>query len=33
MSTDYNAIIEQNIVEMLDASKRRIEPEDMLRIK
>ena len=33
MEKDYNAIIEQNINEMFDAIKRRIEPEDMLRIK
>ena len=33
MNTDYDAIIEQNIDEMMNAIKRRIEPEDILRIK
>ena len=33
MEKDYNAIIEQNVSEMLEAIKRRIEPEDIERIK
>ena len=33
MNTDYDALIEQNIDEMMNAIKRRIEPEDILRIK
>ena len=33
MEKDYIAIIEQNVEEILDAIKRRIEPEDIKRIK
>ena len=33
MEKDYNAIIEQNIADMIEAIKRRIEPEDINRIK
>ncbi len=33
MSQDYNAIIDQKVADMMDAIKRRTEPEDMQRIK
>ena len=33
MSQDYNAIIDQKVANMMDAIKRRTEPEDMQRIK
>jgi len=33
MEQDYNAIIDQKVADMIDAIKRRIEPEDIKRIK
>ncbi|MBQ2838237.1 MAG: bifunctional (p)ppGpp synthetase/guanosine-3',5'-bis(diphosphate) 3'-pyrophosphohydrolase [Muribaculaceae bacterium] len=33
MEQDYNAIIDQKVADMMDAIKRRTEPEDMQRIK